>query len=668
MEGSPDPDPVPRGRGRPRGSKNRTTGTRNVPKAVTGSKRGASPNSDYEEPKKKSKQAPVNPLATDPPPRPRRANRNKNPGFPDQPRAKRTTAQVQADEDAKLKIHEARVLKRAEGVTKIAAIDTEQDQDALEDEENSVLTLDDMADTTGDTIDGERMDVDEDFVVDGEDEDEDEDTVMEFDEEDFDRADDDEAYRSQNEFEPSKIKLPAAPRKRTKKVAKGETRHEIEAAVTTLKAKGKASGDVVAGKKKAVQNGNAAAASRKAGISQRWTTAKGSTKAPDITPPPSPPLGGLDDDDAGGARPKVSGKGPRKNETVTIDLVTSSDAEDDTPTRVPAQPARKSKALVPKSRQSIKVESTPKLPALVQKPAIKAESSGTFQYTPPTHADVKGLPAFIGTTWPAFLAVLHHALNLSLDPMQFGTRANAVAEVQVLMDANYHQSGYKIAWGDAICSKAVSRVGERRGAFGLNAIKAVDEMFKHAKYYYPLDAPEATRGRLRIDLVHEDAQYALRSNGPALFKQPAPATCLVTNPKKPGYIKPRGFLESRPFIETVRPFLKNGNFRIIKDADGNLDLSALPVGAMVMGAIAVERAYKLHSTGRRAENAIPDFSATKYATAAAGYLKSILSMTEGRWTSILEACGATASVAEAASDSLDVLDGERENMYVPSSP
>ncbi|KAJ6455048.1 hypothetical protein C8R45DRAFT_944345 [Mycena sanguinolenta] len=212
----------------------------------------------------------------------------------------------------------------------------------------------------------------------------------------------------------------------------------------------------------------------------------------------------------------------------------SSDAEDDTPTRVPAQPARKSKALVPKSRQSIKVESTPKLPALVKKPAIKAESSGTFQYTPPTHADVKGLPAFIGTTWPAFLAVLHHALNLSHDPMQFGTRVNAVAEVQRVQD--------------------------------------------------------------------------------------------------------------------------------------RLDLSALPVGAMVMGAIAVERAYKLHSTGRRAENTIPDFSATKYATAATGYLKSILSMTEGRWTSILEACGATASVAEAASDSLDVLDGERENMYIPSSP
>ncbi|KAJ6455050.1 hypothetical protein C8R45DRAFT_944348 [Mycena sanguinolenta] len=229
MEGSPYPDPVPRGRGRPRGSKNRITGTRNVPKAVTGSKRGASPNSDYEEPKKSQ-------------------NRRQSILLPP------ILSRVQADEDAKLKIYEARVLKRAEGVTKIASIDAEQDQEALEDEENSVLTLDDMADTTGDTIDDDRMDVDEDFVVDGEDEDED--TVMEFDEEDFDRADDDEAYRSQNEFEPSKIKLPAALRRRTKKVAKGETRHEIEAAVSTLKAKGKASGDMVAGKKKAVQNGS----------------------------------------------------------------------------------------------------------------------------------------------------------------------------------------------------------------------------------------------------------------------------------------------------------------------------------------------------------------------------------------------------------------------------
>ncbi|KAF7346658.1 hypothetical protein MSAN_01803400 [Mycena sanguinolenta] len=536
------------------------------------------------------------------------------------PKARRTTAQVQADEEEKLQIKEARARKRAEGVAKVAAIDAGHDMEVLEEEENRVLTLEDMAAAAGDTSDDEDLDVDDDY--------QDEDTVMEFAEEDFERVEDDDAYRSQNEFEPPKTKLPAAPSKRTKKAAKGETRAEIEAAASTLKNKSKANGEVPAGKKKVVQNGNAAANSRKAGISQHWA-AQASTKAP-VNSPATPGLGGLDDEDAGGERPEVSEKGPRKNEFITIDLIASSDSDNDTPTRVPLQPARKSKALPSKLRQSVKVESAPQLPALsIKKPTVKAESSGSFQFTPPSHADVRGLPPFIGPTWNNFLGSLHQALYTSHDPMQFGTRANAAAEFQAVLDVKYPRSGYEIVWGDAICTKGAARMGERRGVFGATAIKVVDELFKNKKYYYPLDAPEATNG----------------------------------------FQKPDGFLLSAPFIDTVQPFLKNSNYQLIRKKDGKLDLSVLPVGPLVMGAVAVERAYRLHASGKRAENAIPDFSASKYATAANGYLASIRKLTENRWTLILDACDANgASINEAELRSFDTLDGAREQMYEPSSP
>ena len=83
----------------------------------------------------------------------------------------------------------------------------------------------------------------------------------------------------------------------------------------------------------------------------------------------------------------------------------------------------------------------------------------------------------------------------------------------------------------------------------------------------------------------------------------------------------------------------------------------------------MERAYRLHASGKRADNTIPDFSASKYANAAAGYLKSVLKLTENRWTLVLDACGANAaSVNEAELRSLDTLDGAREEMYEPSSP
>ncbi|KAF8139323.1 hypothetical protein K438DRAFT_1880114 [Mycena galopus ATCC 62051] len=369
---------------------------------------------------------------------------------------------------------------------------------------------------------------------------------------------------------------------------------------------------------------------------------------------------------------------------VAIDISqNTSDDDDDTPSKIPE------KSVMPRVRKSrAKMESgtAPKLAALHVKPtpkakvrvqvagAVKAESSGTFNFTPPSHADVKNLPAFMASTWASkFLQGTYLAFSKAPKAMTFVTTADAagtVAVLQEVLDDLYPGCGWEITWGDAICAKAVARIGERRGAFGRSGLAAVDEEFKMQKYFGSLDGPEAERGVRLLSKIQADAKYALRSNGPGLFRRPTPENHTLSA-DDPGYIKPTGFLESHAFVATVKPFIKGGNFKIVLTQDGAVDLtlSVLPFGACVLGAVSVERGYKCHLIDRR-KNSPPEFSATIYANAAAGYLKSIRKMSPNRWENILAACGAsTTSVDRAAAASeLDTLDGAREMMYCPSSP
>ncbi|KAF8217296.1 hypothetical protein K438DRAFT_1798552, partial [Mycena galopus ATCC 62051] len=308
---------------------------------------------------------------------------------------------------------------------------------------------------------------------------------------------------------------------------------------------------------------------------------------------------------------------------VTINLAGSSDNE--TPSKMvhnPVKPrARKSRAKIESTGPRLAVLSVKTTPRVKAEPgtAVKAESSGTFNFTPPSHADVNNLPVFMALTWASkFLQGAYLALSKAPKAMTFVTAANAsvtVAALQEVLNKLYPGCGWKITWSDAICTKAVVRIGERCGAFGRSGIAAVDEEFKSIKYFGLLNGPEA--GLRLLSKIQADAKYTLHFNG------------------------------------------------------GKVDLTAsvLPFGAFVMGAILIERGYKLHLTGDRLENTPPEFSATIYSTAATGYLKSICQMSANCWEIILTACGAnSSSVAEAAAPELDTLDGARELMYCPSSP
>ncbi|KAJ6575799.1 hypothetical protein B0H10DRAFT_2346802 [Mycena sp. CBHHK59/15] len=251
----------------------------------------------------------------------------------------RTHQEVQAERDQIAAAADERERRRRELIAQITALDAQGDKDAAEEDANAILTLDDLPKAPLDDVeqDGETL------------------TITES---DFERIDDDDAYRSQNEFESAK--KAKAPTKKKKKPNKGETRGEIEVLAKALvdKNKGKAKGDV-AGPKKALQNSDAAAASKKAGLSQAFLAR--SAKAPQAAVSPGKQeTGGLTDEDANSARPdfdKHTAKPKRINELVIIGG--SSDTED-TPSRVPGPAIHP----VPKPRPATKVKTETKIPAL----------------------------------------------------------------------------------------------------------------------------------------------------------------------------------------------------------------------------------------------------------------------------------------------------------------
>ncbi|KAJ7874189.1 hypothetical protein B0H14DRAFT_3437869 [Mycena olivaceomarginata] len=128
------------------------------------------------------------------------------------------------------------------------------------------------------------------------------------------------------------------------------------------------------------------------------------------------------------------------------------------------------------------------------------------------------------------------------------------------------------------CSKIPIR--ERRSRTVQTAVDVVDAFYKSKDY---IDQPAAIRAH---------ARYALRVDDPAFFKNPTPENC-PRNIKDPGYIKPKGYLESDLMIQTVSPFLKNEEF-IIPEAltDGTYDFSGMPAGLFSLTAAGAVSGYR----------------------------------------------------------------------------
>ncbi|KAF7359960.1 hypothetical protein MVEN_00722900 [Mycena venus] len=647
-----------------------------------GTKRpAAADTSDCEEPpapkKARQKKVDPNPAGVEPPlatterERPSRANAGAHMAeLVDfvKPRAKRSHAEVLAAQKQKADAAEQRERERDESIEEIAGLNADQDDLMAEEEANAVNSLDDLP---SDSFEGEAL-----AYPYNEDE-----PILDVTQEGFDRIEEDEGAESGSEYGNAKPKarraaVPAAVPKRLKKPEKLQTRGEIEAATRALQAAGKKQAPSTAPvgvKKKGVQNSDAAAASNKAGLSRKWKNAVDAQ---------GPAIGGLTDEDAEAARPDfgpaATARAPRKNNASAL-VILVDNSEDETPTKVPGKSTTVIQKVVRKPRQSVKVEGSAKIPALDLKsrntPKLKTESSDAF--TPESAADIKGLPAFIHRTWSShFLPEAYRALFSSEEPMQFslvGTDPEkpgkeTVAVLQEILDRLYPQTTWALTWGDVICSRAVSRIGERRSAIARATKEFAENNFKAAKYFRDSDNSP------RTDRISRDAKYAVRKDGPAFYKNPTPEDCRL-DPKNAAYIKPTGYMESPAIIAAVSQAIAEHSWQLVvcQDANGNdvvdYSNSNLPVGALGMAAASAERAYKMFLTGERIKPR--DFSYAYYGTAVAGFIKSIKQFRPSRWESIIQACGASLSDPPAEDGTVDVdesLDGVREYMYIPSSP
>lgn len=117
------------------------------------------------------------------------------------PRPKRTSDEVDAEADRLAALRADLARKSLEAVATLAALTAAQDKLAEEEENNLILTIDD---------DNMELDKGESGVDEGdpgavEDEDED-DATLTITQEDFDRIEDEDAYRSANEFDAPKSK------------------------------------------------------------------------------------------------------------------------------------------------------------------------------------------------------------------------------------------------------------------------------------------------------------------------------------------------------------------------------------------------------------------------------------------------------------------------------
>ncbi|KAJ7850408.1 hypothetical protein B0H14DRAFT_3866600 [Mycena olivaceomarginata] len=561
--------------------------------------------------------------------------RNPDSAAPDKPRPKRPNGAKDADTAQAAAAVADREARRKALVDSLAALDAEEDVQQAQEDEDAIYHRDDEQ------------------VADSMDEDE---PVLTITQEDFERIEDNDAYCTSPELD--------KPR-RTKKAGKGETRKEVEVATRVLAEKSKVSEQ--GAKKKGVQNRDAAAVSRKAGLSSAWVkTHGGASKAPSAAhPEETPKLGGLKDDDA--------------NELVQF---VSSDTEE-----TPSKLAKATRTVVPvvKLHKPRNTQPASKIPALVidgcKTPKIKSESSSS-SFTPESAADVRGLPAFIAPTWiGVFLPALYHLLTVYDDPMVIGSIGvdpkqpgkEIVAILQTLLAETYPGNGWTVTWGDVICARAISHIGERRSAMARAGLCGADNIFKRVSYYE--DFESGTPGALKTDQIKKDARYAVLEHGPAFYKRPIPQGVSMLDPEDPEYIKPRGYLKSKIIINTMTPFIKGEAFQLIIMEDENgkevVDPSLiLPVRALGMTAAAVERVYQAYRSGERTKPR--DFSSQHFGTAVAGFITSIKGLSVSRWRSIINACGANVrgrtAVAKAAAEVDNSLDGIRERMYIPSSP
>ncbi|KAL0960215.1 hypothetical protein HGRIS_011849 [Hohenbuehelia grisea] len=155
----------------------------------------------------------------------------------------------------------------------------------------------------------------------------------------------------------------------------------------------------------------------------------------------------------------------------------------------------------------------------------------------------QALPEDLQTTWArSILPTLYHALFCADDPFTFVTKGDQfVQTIQYAVNLIHKPGAYTVSCRDTICNRAYDRLCEKRGHFASTALGIVKKFFK--------DTMSNNEDRVAVY-----AQWALRTDGPAMYKTPTPMDSAAEGEED--YIEPQGAYESQFIIDTLASLLK----------------------------------------------------------------------------------------------------------------
>ncbi|KAJ7724782.1 hypothetical protein B0H16DRAFT_1698552 [Mycena metata] len=422
-------------------------------------------------------------------------------------------------------------------------------------------------------------------------------------------------------------KRAAVPVARPRGQKKGDVRMKVDARKAEIK-EGKQSGDSQAMDFKRLQ------ALFPTGLKSSWQKATSAASAPSrssgnlknssakSTTEIATPLGGLIDDDNFGVRPsKGSGaqRSIRKNDLIHF----VGDSDDEVEVVAP--------------RKARKIKSNVKTERAVPGP-LAATSSVTVVSSSPSPS----IPPAIQNRWlTATLPTISHFLGSSVKPFECGSD---IDELQEAVQRANPGIQYMLVYGDAVHSKIRSLLYGRRAMFPIQALLVVKRHF---------DGDEFIKAEDPVSAIADYVAYALRSDGPMLYRTPAPKD--IVNPKQVGYTAPQDYCESPFLIDVLKPFVK-------KIAGSKYDYGFLH-GAVGLAAAALEKQFRMWGTGTFVHNP-EEFSRDTAGDIIDDYIDNTISFPDHRWARINALCGIPPKDSTPAIS----VSSKSRRVYVPSSP
>ncbi|KAJ7080031.1 hypothetical protein B0H15DRAFT_804274 [Mycena belliarum] len=585
-------------------------------------------------------------------PNPTREKRNPDPAKPDQPRSKRTTAQVAEETTRKalmvVKLQQLEAIR----ISMLAEIELNEEDDEAEQEAANVTNLADIvmmptadfaalgAPPSPHPSDGDQMSIDT-FHITLADLDKDYETLV-------------EDKKKQDALDLHAKVMKGGPTKKKK----GETRAAVDEAKAELKQSRKRKSDEGV-------DANEKAKKPKplfpTGLSTNWretvptTVDLGKAKTASVVADSSGYLGGLTDLDAQAVAPAVV-KGNRKVVEILTDSDESESDVDSIKSLIRPTPRPKVKKL-----PAIKVErenqSTPVRRLDLSKIAKKVKGAPSTLITGAGNpvpgggsggggggvAFVTGVPAFAQARWVQhFLPTVHAAIGALANPWDLP--GGDVKFIQDVFSQVYYDSDYRVTLGCPVYQKTKDRINDKRSYFGRRAQAVIDIYMQGEEF---LGKPKK---------VARYAKYALRDDGPSIWGIPAPAGI---KKGEPGYTNPDDIFTSEHVVNVYAPYLKA--------AAGTVYNYGYARGALAMTLTGLERGWMKYLTGVKVDDG-SQFSRDQVSVLVAEYYKSVDSLTPRRWKLILRKCAEKNQADVAMPLSASSMEPHRGALFTPSSP